>query len=87
MHSSRMRTARSSSRRGEGSPLGTPREQALPGRDHPPNQTHPPVNRITDACENITLSQLRCWRKLRHCITSLHKYYLKMIWIDSKDLA
>ena len=23
---------------------------------------HPPVNRITDACENITLPQLRCGR-------------------------
>ena len=23
---------------------------------------HPPVNRMTDGCENITLSQLRCGR-------------------------
>ena len=30
----------------------------LPDRDPPP----PPVNRITDACENITLPQLRCGR-------------------------
>ena len=26
------------------------------------NHAHPPVNRITDACENITLPQLRCGR-------------------------
>ena len=106
MHSSRMRTARSSSRPG-GPPSGTPhpqdqahtpaRDQPLPpgNRHHPPGpgtppwtrhspleqaplqeQTplgtgtppppdqapHPPVNRITDACENITLPQLRCGR-------------------------
>ena len=29
---------------------------------HALRQTHPPVNRITDACENITLPQLRCGR-------------------------
>ena len=28
----------------------------------PPRLTHTPVNRITDACENITLPQLRCGR-------------------------
>ena len=30
--------------------------------DRPPWSRHPPVNRITDACENITLPQLRCGR-------------------------
>ena len=52
MHSSRMRTARSSSRPGGGSPPGRP------SRDQAP----PAVDRITDACENITLPQLRCGR-------------------------
>ena len=74
MHSSRMRTARSSSRPG-GSPPGTPQDQAPPGPGTPPEQalppgsrhppgagTPPPVDRITDACENITLPQLRCGR-------------------------
>ena len=32
------------------------------GVPHPPRQTTHPVNRITDACENITLLQLRCGR-------------------------
>ena len=67
MHSSRMHTACSSSRPG-GSPPGT-WEQAppLPGsRHHPPPppwsrlpleqaSPPPPVDRMTDACENITL--------------------------------
>ena len=35
---------------------GTP-----PGAD-PPADTPPPINRMTDACENITLPQLRCGR-------------------------
>ena len=64
MHSSRMRTARSSSRPGGGSPPG-PREQTHPREQTPPSprdQPLPPVNRITDACENITLPQLRCGR-------------------------
>ena len=31
--------------------------------EHALRQTHPPpVNRITDACKNITLAQLRCGR-------------------------
>ena len=104
MHSSRMRTARSSSRVGGSppdTPLGTrhleadPSEQTSPGlgtppgpgtpsgADSPPRSRHPPdqappgsrlppeqaprreqalppVDRITDACENITLPQLRC---------------------------
>ena len=35
----------------------------LPTRNrHPPGTRHPPVNRMTDACENITLPQLRCGR-------------------------
>ena len=28
----------------------------------PGNHAHPPVDRITDACENITLPQLSCGR-------------------------
>ena len=40
MHSSRMRTARSSSRQGGGSPPGTPPEQA-PGTRHPPGAGTP----------------------------------------------
>ena len=31
-------------------------------RTCPPATHAPPVNRITDACENITLQQLRCGR-------------------------
>ena len=60
MHSSRMRTARSSSRPG-GSPSGTPRDQAHPhGTRPPPGTRHPPpVNRISHACKNITFPQLR----------------------------
>ena len=98
MHSSRMRTARSSSHPGgclyQAPPTPYPQDGAHPptwdqpsppdkvspgnrhppwtryppGADplrtrHPPDQArHPPVNRITDACENITLPQLRCGR-------------------------
>ena len=52
----------------------TPQEQTPPGADTPPGSRHPPeqtpreqtppppVNRITDACENMTLPQLRCGR-------------------------
>ena len=65
MHSSRMRTARSSSRPG-GSPPGTPPLGAdiRPDQAHTPGSRHPPppVDRITDACENMTLPQLRCGR-------------------------
>ena len=83
MHSSRMRTARSSGHP-RGSPPGPPPwEQTLweqtppgpgpPGADNPPEpgtpqQTPPktsqplPVNRIIDACKNITLPQLCCGR-------------------------
>ena len=73
-----MRTARSSSRpRGSppGTPGSRPlRDQVPPGpgaswdQAHPPGadppgpDTPPPVDRITDACENITLPQLRCGR-------------------------
>ena len=54
-----MRTARSSSHPG-GSPPGTPWEQPPPGEQTPlgagpPGADTPPVDRITDACENITL--------------------------------
>ena len=88
MHSSRMRTACSSSCPG-GSPTGNPLGAEPPGSRHPPGTRHPlhlpgadippqsrhtlweqtpwdqapsPVDRITDACENITLPQLRCGR-------------------------
>ena len=68
MHSSRMRTARSSSRPG-GLHQAPPREQASPrpkqappGSRHPPGadppRTRPPiVNRMTHRCKNITLLQ------------------------------
>ena len=36
---------------------GTPQDQAPPGTRHPPDQPHLPVNRITDTCKNITLTQ------------------------------
>ena len=53
MHSSRMRTVRCSGRRG-GLPGGVSAwGGCLPGRCTPP-----PVDRMTDACENITFSQL-----------------------------
>ena len=44
-------------------PGGDPREQTPPRADtpqsrHPPGAGTPPVNRMTDACENITLPQL-----------------------------
>ena len=50
MHSSRMRTTRSSGRPGGGVSPRT--RHSPPGADPPP-----PVNRITDACKNITLPQ------------------------------
>ena len=64
MHSSRMRTARSSSRPGgevytrhppwtRHPPIpGTPRDQAPPGADTPQDQAPPPppVDRILDTC-------------------------------------
>ena len=82
MHSSRMRTARSSGRLGgclhqapprSRHPLGadTPPPSRHPQTRHPPQEQtapppqpsrHPPVHRMTDACENITLPQLRCGR-------------------------
>ena len=63
MHSSRMRTGRSltvcwSLLSGGGGCL-------LPGGGVYPSMhwsRHPPVNRITDACKNVTLAQLRCGR-------------------------
>ena len=51
MHSSRMRTARSSSLR-EGSPPGTP-----PTRHTPRDQAPPPLNRMTNRCKNTTLPE------------------------------
>ena len=35
---------------------------SVPGGKCLPHTTTPPVNRMTDACENITLPQLRCGR-------------------------
>ena len=71
MHSSRMRTARSSSRPG-GVSTRPPQEQtpsrgSTPRRKQPPGgstpkEAAPPINRMTDACEHITLPQLRCGR-------------------------
>ena len=73
-----MRTARSSSRpRGVSTRYppganppgpGAPRTRRPPGPGtHPWKQTPtglgtPPLDRITDACENITFPQLRCGR-------------------------
>ena len=88
MHSSRMRTACSSSCPGGVSTrrpprAGTPPGPGIPRTRHPPEETPPgdqapppgstpplgtrhppPVDRITDACENITLPQLRCGLKV-----------------------
>ena len=57
MHSSRMRTARSSGRPG-GLHQAPPRDQAPPP-SRPPGTRHtpPPVNRMTNRCKNITLPQ------------------------------
>ena len=58
-----MRTARSSGRPGGVSTRYPPRpDQTPPGPDTPREQAPQPVNRMTDACENITLPQLRCGR-------------------------
>ena len=56
MHSTRMRTARSSGRPG-GSPPGNPLGADPPQTRHPQEQTPLPVSRITDTCKNITLPQ------------------------------
>ena len=40
----------------------TPQTRHPPGTRQPPGADPPPVDRITDACENITLPQLRCGR-------------------------
>ena len=52
MHSSRMRTARSSSR-----PGGVSTRHPPGSRPHPEQACPPPVNRMTDRCKNITLPQ------------------------------
>ena len=64
MHSSRMRTARSSSRPGGVStrhPISqtrpAPQEQTPPKTRHPPGPDTPPVNRMTNRCKKITLPQ------------------------------
>ena len=84
MHSSRIRTTRSSGRWGglhqapppEGPPgsrhppradtpppgADTPRKQTPHQSRRPPGADTHPVNRMTDACENITLPQPRCLR-------------------------
>ena len=63
MHSSRMRTGRSLTvcwrlLHGGGSAPGGVSQHALRQTPLPP----PRVDRITDACKNITLAQLRCGR-------------------------
>ena len=71
MHSSRMRTARSSSRPGglHQAPPGPdpPGPGTPPGTRHPPGSgpPPPPVNRITDTCKNITFPQLRLWAVIK----------------------
>ena len=64
MHSSRIRTARSSSRPGGVStrhpPRTRPREPGTPPDQTPLGPgTPPPVNRIRDTCKDITFPQLR----------------------------
>ena len=57
MHSSRMRTARSSGRRGGGSPPGTPLGLGTPpGPDTPPGPGTVPCGQ-THTCKHITLPQ------------------------------
>ena len=76
-----MRTARSSGRPGglrQAPPSGPgipPHDQAPLRARHPPGAgtpqgpgTHPPVNRITDTCKNITFPQLRL-----RMVKKLHK--------------
>ena len=75
LHSSRMHTARSLTvspsilcsgsgglSRGEGVPGGVPAWSRGGVVSQHALRLTPPVNRITDACENITLPQLRCGR-------------------------
>ena len=59
-----MRTARSSRRPRGASPPGKPLEQTPPPGADPPGAAIPPipVDRLTGACESITLPQLRCGR-------------------------
>ena len=47
-----------------GTPLGagTPPPEQAPQPHPPEHAASPPVDRITDACENIALPQLRCGR-------------------------
>ena len=60
-----MRTARSRWRPGGGDLHQAPPWTRPPGTRHPTGtrppqgETHPPVNRITDTCKNITFPQLR----------------------------
>ena len=66
MHSSRMRTARNSSRPGglhqtpppgPGNPPRARHPPPEPGTPPPPEQAPPAVNRMTNRCKNITLPQ------------------------------
>ena len=56
-----MRTTRSSSRPG-GVSARHPTDQVSPQEQTPLGASTPPVDRITDACEIITLPQLRFGR-------------------------
>ena len=83
MHSSRMRTARSSSRPGM-SPPGTPWAQTpLPQPGTPPRSRHQPpppqppwTEFLTHASENITLLRLRAVKKKVDTVTSGSFVYL-----------
>ena len=88
MHSSRMSTARSSSRPGGVSTSHPPRGADPPGAGTPPSRPPrpgtPPVNRITNTCKNITFPQLRLqavinrvWIDYRHIIIKVCKKFLK----------
>ena len=48
--------------RGVYGPRGVSAPGGLVVSQHALRQTPPPVDRITDACKNITLAQLRCGR-------------------------
>ena len=58
MHSSRMRTVRCNGHLSCHSPLATPTTHAPPRHTHTLAWHVPPMDRMTDACENITFPQL-----------------------------
>ena len=81
MHSSRMRTARSSSRPGgahQAPPLRTrhppPGTRPLRTRPPPGPGSPPPVNRITDTCKTLPSAKLR----LRAVITEVKRQSLTL---------